>query len=213
MEVISTVAKKRVQVLDAGSVPALTWPPGLGAQNDQLGYVAGMGLLSDLGIAEPSRRATAELFHGVALPGRLSVHHKLDRTWVLDCAIDRVGVEIAAQWTSARYGRPDNVLVSFPDDKSTAGVDSALRGLRVTKVRARASHLSYEGWAAGSPRLDAVLREDLGPLVLAIGTVSFIAEVLNLLDALCRPPDYADKAAGGRHRPWSARRQRATRSA
>lgn len=183
MEVISTVAKKRVQVLDAGSVPALTWPPGLGTQNGQLGYVAGMGLLSDLGIAEPSRRTTAELFRSVALPGRLSVHQGRGRTWVLDCAIDRVGVETAVQWTSAQYGRPDNVLISFPDDKSTAGVDSALRGLRVTKVRARALHLSYEGWAAGSPHLDAVLREDLGPLVLAIGTVSFIAEVLNLLDA------------------------------
>jgi hypothetical protein len=149
MEVISTVAKKRVQVLDAGSVPALTWPPGLGAQNGQLGYVAGMGLLSDLGIAEPSRRATAELFHGVALPGRLSVHHKLGRTWVLDCAIDRVGVEIAAQWTSARYGRPDNVLVSFPDDKSTAGVDSALRGRSQAVSASAASISAFSSASAG----------------------------------------------------------------
>jgi hypothetical protein len=71
----------------------------------------------------------------------------------------------------------------LPDDKSTVGVDSALRDLRVTKVRARASHLSYQGWAAGSPHLDVVLRDDPGPVVLALGTVSFIAEVLSLLEA------------------------------
>jgi folylpolyglutamate synthase/dihydropteroate synthase len=183
MEVISSVAKKRAQVLDVEWLPALTWPPGLGTQNGQLGYVAGMELLSDLAVAQPSPRTAAELFRSVQLPGRLSVHHRGGRTWVLDCAINHVGVETAVQWTSARYGRPDNVLISFPDVKPTAGVDNALRGLRVTKVRARASYLSYEGWGAGSPYLDAVLREDLGPVVLAIGTVSFIAEVLTLLDA------------------------------
>jgi folylpolyglutamate synthase/dihydropteroate synthase len=183
MEVLSAVAKKRAQVLDVERLPALVWPPGLGAQNGQLGYAAGMGLLSDVGVAEPHSRTTAELFRSIQLPGRLSVHHGRGRTWVLDCAINRVGVEAAVQWTSAQYGRPDNVLISLPDDKSTVGVDSALRDLRVTKVRARASHLSYQGWAAGSPHLDVVLREDLGPVVLAIGTVSFIAEVLNLLEA------------------------------
>jgi hypothetical protein len=68
MEVISAVAKKRAQVLDVGSLPALTWPPGLGTQNGQLGYVAGMGLLSDLGVAEPSRQTTAELFAALRFP-------------------------------------------------------------------------------------------------------------------------------------------------
>lgn len=183
MEVISVVAKERSQILDVERLPVLTWPSGLGTQNGQLGYIAGMELMSDSGVVRPHRRTTAELFRSVKLPGRLSVHHERGHTWILDCAINSVGVETAVQWTSAQYGRPDNVLISFPDIKSTVGVDSALNGLRVTKVRARASHLSYEEWGAGSPYLDVVLREDLGPVVLAIGTVSFIAEVLNMLDA------------------------------
>lgn len=183
MEVISAVAKKRTQILDVERLPVLTWPSGLGTQNGQLGYIAGMELMSDSGVVKPNRRTTDELFRSVKLPGRLSVHHERGRVWILDCAINCVGVETAVQWTSAQYGRPDNVLISFPDIKSTVGVDSALSGLRVTKVRAQAAHLSYEGWGAGSPYLDVVLRENFGPVVLAIGTVSFIAEVLNMLDA------------------------------
>ncbi|HZS22694.1 MAG TPA: hypothetical protein VFA63_17135 [Pseudonocardiaceae bacterium] len=92
-------------------------------------------------------------------------------------------METAIQWVSARYGRPDDVLVSLPDTKSPLGIDDALSGLRVTKVKARASHLCYEGWGAGSPYLDGVVQVELGPVVLAVGTVSFIAEVLEFLGA------------------------------
>ncbi len=200
MEVIAAVARKRARVIDAQQLPALPWPSGLGASNGQLGYVAGLELLSGLGIAEPSYATTAELFRGIRLPGRLSAHRRRGSTWVLDCAINQVGVAAAIQWTSARYGRPDNVLISFPDGKSTVGVDSVLRGLPVTKVRARAAHLSYAKWGAGSPYLDTVRHEDLGPIVLAVGTVSFIAEVLNLLDA---PVDqWWPARAADRWRSW-----------
>jgi hypothetical protein len=84
MEVLSAVAKKRAQVLDVERLPALVWPPGLGTQNGQLGYAAGMGLLSDVDVAEPHSRTTAELFRSIQLPGRFSVHHGRARTWVLD---------------------------------------------------------------------------------------------------------------------------------
>jgi dihydrofolate synthase / folylpolyglutamate synthase len=190
-------------------MPALTWPPGLGRQNGQLGYVAGMQLISNLGVARPSRGAATELLDSLQLPGRLSVHYQRNRTWILDCAVNRVGVETALQWISARYGRPDDVLISFPDNKSTAGIDDALSGLRVTKVKVRASHLHYEGWGANSAYLDVVLQAKLGPVVLAVGTVSFIAEVLEFLDAAVDewwtphsarscggPPGSADHPAG-----------------
>jgi folylpolyglutamate synthase/dihydropteroate synthase len=183
MEVISSVANNRVRVVDGERLPALTWPPGLGRKNGQLGYVAGMELISNLDVARPSRGAVAGLLCRLQLPGRLSVHYEGNRIWILDCAINGVGVETAILWVSARYGRPDDVLISFPDTKSTLGIDGALSGLRVTKVKARASHLCYEGWGASSPYLDVVLQAELGPVVLAVGTVSFIAEVLEFLDA------------------------------
>ena len=183
MEVISSVAKNRIQAVDGQRLPALTWPPGLGMQNGQLGYIAGMELIRHLGVARPGRGSATRLLGNLQLPGRLSVHYEGNRTWILDCAINRVGLETAIQWVSARYGRPDDVLVSLPDTKSPLGIDDALSGLRVTKVKARASHLCYEGWGAGSPYLDGVVQVELGPVVLAVGTVSFIAEVLEFLGA------------------------------
>ena len=183
MEVISSVAKNRIRVVDGERLPALTWPSGLGLENGQLGYVAGMELISILDVARPSPGDVEGLLGRLQLPGRLSVHYEGNRTWILDCAINRVGVEKVIQWVSARYGRPDDVLISLPDTKSPVGIDDVLSGLRVTKVKGRASHLCYEGWGAGSPYLDVVVQAELGPVVLAIGTVSFIAEVLEFLDA------------------------------
>lgn len=119
----------------------------------------------------------------VQLPGRLSVHHQAGRTWVVDSAINAAGVEAALGWCRRTLGEPSTVLLSIPDSKDLVACFRALDGTVVQLVRADVPHMTFTAPDGGVlPTLAEIDHQDLGHLVLALGTISFVGEVLDLLD-------------------------------
>lgn len=161
---------------------------GLGAKNAQVGAALGRWFAAESGMQltppELSRALAA-----VRLPGRLSVHPPdggRRATWVVDAAISPPGVGAAVEWCSANVGDPTLVLASFPDGKDASGCFRALAGRRVVAVTAGETHLRFTSsaptaWRPAREALEAAGRED--GVVLCVGTISFIGEVLEHLDA------------------------------
>jgi dihydrofolate synthase/folylpolyglutamate synthase len=113
----------------------------------------------------------------VRLPGRQSLHGLDDQTWAVDSAISPVGIQEALAWCRAEVGDPTTILLSIPDTKDHEACLQALAGQPVIQVRSRAPHLTYP------PDLPTLTQlPPLGDRVLALGTISFIGEVLDLLD-------------------------------
>lgn len=170
-------------------LPDRLLPPGLGRANGRLGCRAASRLLAATGRSEPPGPALAATLGSVRLPGRLSVH-RLPGSGVeivADAAVSPVGFRTALAYARARLGGVDRVLVSLPDGKDLAGAARELAGLPVTFVTVPASHLRYTAPTRGWPRLPAgqLDRDYLagsGRRLLALGTVSFLARILELLD-------------------------------
>jgi dihydrofolate synthase/folylpolyglutamate synthase len=117
----------------------------------------------------------------VRLPGRLSVHRDGGRTWVVDSAISPDGVAAAIGWCRHALGEPSAVLLSIPDSKDLHACIAALGATTPHLVRADVPHMSFTAPDGRSlPTLAEV--HDLGDLVLALGTISFVGEVLDHLD-------------------------------
>lgn len=183
----------RVEPLEPArpGLPGRLLPPGLGRANALLGHLAAARLLALTGRPEPPRPAVEATLASVALPGRLSVHD-LPGTGtriMVDAAVSPAGVRTAVGYARARLGGIDHVLLSLPDGKDLAGTVPALAGLPVTFVTVPASHLRFTeprppGWgSAGTEVLDRGYLSGIGRRVLALGTVSFVARVLTVLDA------------------------------
>ena len=115
----------------------------------------------------------------VRLPGRLSVHRRDRQTWVLDSAINPKGLRAALDWCRRSVGEPTAVLLSIPDTKDRDACLSALGDVDHQQVRVDASHLTFP---AGLPLLADLDTQALGDLVLAMGTISFVGAVLDLLE-------------------------------
>jgi dihydrofolate synthase / folylpolyglutamate synthase len=158
-------------------------PTRLMRMNATLGIRAADQLLALLDPTGGNGRAAHEL-PTVSLPGRLSVHRRGGRTWVVDSAISPEAVRDAVDWCRASVGDPSTVLLCIPDSKDVDGCTEAVRHPNVRMLRARTPHMTFEATSHGArlPTLADVEAEPLGPLVLAIGTLSFAAEVLDLLD-------------------------------
>lgn len=154
-----------VRLAGAGSSPVET--------NAALGHHAAQAYLRVLG-----RPPAPETLPEVRLPGRQSVHHLGSQTWLLDSAIDPTGIEAALAWCRAQVGDPTTILLAIPDTKDREACLKALAGLPVTLVRSEASHLTFT--PADLPTLAEL--PPLGDTVLALGTISFIGEVLDMLD-------------------------------
>lgn len=138
------------------------------ATNAAVGYSAAQEYLKALG-----KPAAPEGLPEVRLPGRHSLHRLGSQTWALDSAISPEGIDAALSW----YGDPTTVLLSIPDTKDREACLKALAGQPVIEVRSKASHLTYP------PDLPTLADlSDLGDRVLALGTISFIGEALDLLD-------------------------------
>lgn len=119
----------------------------------------------------------------VQLPGRLSVHHHAGQTWVVDSAINAAGVDAALGWCRRTLGEPSTVLLSIPDSKDLVACFRALDGTVVQLVRADVPHMTFTAPDGGVlPTLGEIDHRELGHLVLALGTISFVGEVLDLLD-------------------------------
>ena len=153
---------------------------GLVATNAALGMRAGFELLKATGRQPPLPMALDATLRSVRLPARLSVHRHGDTLIGLDSAINSTGAAATRQWFETVVGVPDAAVVCIPDDKDRTGVLQALDGLNVVPVRLEAEHLHFEEQAAAPP-FDSVDLA-LGERVLCIGTVSFVGEVLDVLD-------------------------------
>ena len=171
-------------VLAADSFHALdaAWPPGLSAANARAGVSAALRLIDSVGWARPSDAMLRASLQSVRLPGRLSVHRHEDATWVVDAAVDRAGAGAALRWTDRTVGNPGTVLVSLPDGKDVSGVFEVLRSLSPVALRTAAPHLTYGESPAGSPSLTELATGSLAGPVLALGSTSFISDLLELLD-------------------------------
>jgi dihydrofolate synthase/folylpolyglutamate synthase len=141
----------------------------------------------------------------VSYPGRLSIHESATGRVVVDSAVSRDGLASALRFSEQQFGRvPDTVLVSLPRDKDLAGFIDVLSDVAARRIFVGLdTHLPY-------PRPDEwpwewVESADVPALLaagdtLAVGTVSFSAEVLRVLgvsaDVLFSAP-----AVGGVEQP------------
>ena len=161
---------------------------GLGAANAALGAAAGAWLVErDGGVLDA---ASVERALGtVALPGRLSVHAPTSSrpgVWVVDAAISPEGVEQALAWVRGQLGEPALVIASFPDVKDAAACFAALGSTPFVAATAGESYLDFTtrgtfAWRSVHEVLPAV--DQTPGVVLCLGTISFVGEVLDHLDA------------------------------
>lgn len=161
---------------------ALSSLPGLSRANAYLGYRAA----KELYLGSLDEGAATDSLVKLWLPGRLSVHKdpSRDALWVVDAAINAVGTRVALDWCREHVGEPDVILLSVPTSKDREGCIDVLDGLPLREL-AGAAHMSFTS-SSGSrpPDLSTFLREngDLSGTVLALGTITFVADVLEYLD-------------------------------
>ncbi len=161
-------------------VDGVRWPPDPVGLNARLGVAAAFELLGD-GAARADPAALRNTLASIALPGRMSSHQRGAQTWFIDAATNARAANAALRWSRQSDGAPDTVLVCIPDGKDAAGVRSALQTANVVPVRTDAAHLSFSGWSQALPSLQELAVDTLGPHVLALGTVHFMGDVLELL--------------------------------
>jgi dihydrofolate synthase/folylpolyglutamate synthase len=169
-----------VRMVRDDEVDGVLWPPELVGLNARLGVAAALELLGD-GAARVDPTALRGTLASVALPGRMSTHQRGAQTWFVDAATNARAARAALRWSRGPDGAPDSVLVCIPDGKDASGVRSALRTANVVPVRTDAAHLSFSGWSQPLPSLQELAIDTLGPHVLALGTVHFMGDVLELL--------------------------------
>jgi folylpolyglutamate synthase/dihydropteroate synthase len=158
---------------------------GLSRVNAGLGATAAFALLD--GAVDSA--AAAQCLRRLRLPGRLSVHEtELNggTKWVVDAAINGVGAQAALNWTRETLGEPETVLLSVPLSKDREGCLQALASTHIVEV-AGSSHLKFAAQPNGDPlpNLQEAIERNLvhGGIVLAIGTITFVADVLDEVDA------------------------------
>lgn len=181
--------------------PPPGWPAGLSSLNAAAGRAAAHALLRGRGV-EPDPRAEDAVLATLSLPGRLSLHVRGGTRWLVDSGCSGVAAEAAVRHCREVMGEPSTVLVSLPADKDRAGTLAALDGLAVRRVRVRSPHLDWSGWEDAED-VGAIDLEELGPRVLALGTVSFVGELLARLDVSCErafdvPPGLSPRGGGAR---------------
>ena len=185
------IGAERMRVDDEARAPyAAVVADGLGGRNAAHGMIAARRLLAELGRPDATAqqvRAAAEKVH---YPGRLSRHELAGgaeggAVVFVDSAVSRDGFENALAHVERVTGSPPALtLVSVPREKDLAGFRAVAAGLegRVVFVALERVHLHYPeraewpGEWATAAELPALLRA--APVVLAIGTASFSAEVL-----------------------------------
>jgi folylpolyglutamate synthase/dihydropteroate synthase len=158
---------------------------GLGAANAALGAAAGAWLAGHDG----DRARIEQALGNVALPGRLSVHAPTSTrqgVWVVDAAISPDGIEEALAWVRRRLQEPALVIASFPDVKDAVACFAALGSTPFIAATAGESYLDFTTRGRWDWRpVDKVLplADQTPGVVLCLGTISFVGEVLEHLDA------------------------------
>lgn len=202
---VAAVARRRAaaagvsELLTVGSasrfdplLDPLPFPPALGGFNARAGVLAACALLSGYGWPLPEPAALAAALASVRLPGRLSVHerttaHGQRQQWVVDCPLDGVGVAAALAWHRDSFGEPTAMLVCAPDHADVLGVQEVLLDRPAVLMRTGAPGLQFtdELWDAHGMYLDELNLDSLGERVLAVGTITFAADALGLLEVDC----------------------------
>ncbi len=161
--------------------------PGLIGINAEVGIAAGRALLRKNFGCEIAAEKLVEVVSSVVLPGRRSVHRTSTHVIGCDSAIDGIGAGDALAWFRKEVGEPDCILVSIPDGKDWAGVEQACSGYRTEVLRARNPYLHYSRWEGTLPTIDDGILGTPGlERILALGTISFIGDVLDVLGVDCR---------------------------
>jgi folylpolyglutamate synthase/dihydropteroate synthase len=187
-----TRGRIRVETVTPGTngIAADLLPGGLGSVNAELGCAGARRLLEVTRAAPPTAADLRATLSSIVLPGRLSWHRLpgSQAAVLIDQAVTGPAATAALRAGRARWGAVDHVLVSLPDDKDLAGVTAVLRGFPVTFVELKRTHLRFDrelppGWARlGEDELTVDVLRRLGPHIAALGTVSFAALLLELLD-------------------------------
>jgi dihydrofolate synthase/folylpolyglutamate synthase len=174
------------------------FPPGFSGINARLGTTAGSSLAEAIVGEPPEDEALRATVRSVSYPGRLSVHPFGSGRVVVDSAVSRDGLVSALAFAAeALDGPPPQILVSLPREKDLGGFIEELRDVAARRVFVGlTTHLQYPDrdewpWEWADVRdLPALLASGD---TLAIGTVSFSAEVLRVLgvnaDVLFASPD------------------------
>jgi dihydrofolate synthase / folylpolyglutamate synthase len=186
----------------ASGVPAGLLPPGLGTVNAELGCLAAQRLLNSQELGRPKAEDLHRSLSSVRLPGRLSWHHvpRAETRILLDQAVTRAAAAAVLAMAGRQQGGIDHVVLSLSDDKDLDGVIAELAGQQVTFVQLNRSHLSFNrelppNWTLiKEDELTVDMLAGLGRVV-AMGTFSFVALMLDLLDVetdrLYAPPTAA----------------------
>lgn len=164
---------------------------GLNRANAELGCVAAQELLAVTTETTPRRETMTRVLSTVSLPGRLS-WHTLPGTAtriLVDSPVSRAATASALAIARIEFGSIDHVLLSLPDDKDLDGAITELAGLPVTFVRLRQSHLRFtrpvpSTWSVRESddlSVDSIAK--LGRRLVALGTISLTARILDLVDA------------------------------
>jgi dihydrofolate synthase / folylpolyglutamate synthase len=170
-------------------VPVGLLPAGLGTVNAELGCLTAQRLLDAKELGRPKAGDLHRALSSVRLPGRLSWHPVpgTGTRLLLDQAVTRAAAAATLAMAGRQQGGIDHVLLSLSDDKDLDGVIAELAGRHVIFVQLNRSHLSFH---RGIPPHWTLIKEDeltvdrlagLGRVV-AMGTFSFIALLLELLD-------------------------------
>lgn len=170
----------QARVFEVSAPPDLGFGP-LTSMNVATGYSA--ALLTHVAAAgtEPDTLPSPDLSMAsrLRLPGRSSTVEHAGRTWFVDAAISRDGVESALR---SAYRDPSfasaPILVCMPDIKDVRSILKILPRERTTLVRTHEDHLAfnYPGDWRIRP-LTQALEEVEGTHAIALGTMSFAAEM------------------------------------
>ncbi|MFI0454416.1 hypothetical protein [Actinomadura sp. 6N118] len=182
-----TGGKGLVEYVESADVPQEHLPSGLGRRAAEVGCSAALRLLED----DPDADRLKTVLSTVVLPGRLSWHRLpgTDTEVLADCAINGAGVATALVTARERWGNIDHVVLCLPDHKDLDGAIAALGALPVTFVRLPYERLRFtrplpSAWKViDAAELTPDRLAGLGRHVVALGTVYFIGQVLDLVDA------------------------------
>lgn len=189
-EVAAVIHSRSTQVVEGDLLPGsldsgVSWPAGLSGANARAGVRGGLEMLALLG-GKPDHDRLCEVLGTVWLPGRMSRHTSpAGATWTVDAAINPAGVAAALAGHMSVNGRPDAVLACFPDSKDVEACHGMLAGHNVIPVTAGTTHLRFTDRRHPSgpiPFAEAAAAVDApGRDILAVGTMSFVGEVLGHL--------------------------------
>jgi dihydrofolate synthase/folylpolyglutamate synthase len=168
-------------VVTDAPVSCTTWPPAPITDNAWLGVAAGLQALSLRGLMVDASLLQRTLAT-VHLPGRLSIHERRSQRWLVDAASNQYAVTRALAYADAQWNGIDTVVPCIPDGKDVAGVQAALADANCIPVRTDAPHLTFHAWERALPSLSQLDVDSLGDPVVAVGTVHFVGDVLELLD-------------------------------